>query len=139
MLCTRSKTFHPPRTSGRIPLPFANFGHVLPMLADVVVMLLELAVHQLFQVCKRNLGARDTLQHILDEMEPVETVQHGHVERRCCRSLLIVAPHMDIWMVRASVCQPVYRRRIAVIGEDDRFACRADVVELIVREPMRMT
>src|SRR6266542_3725806 len=44
----RGPTFHMPRSSRRIPLPFANFGHVLPVLADVVVMLLELAVHQLF-------------------------------------------------------------------------------------------
>ncbi|MET3173199.1 UNVERIFIED_ORG: hypothetical protein ABIB52_001027 [Arthrobacter sp. UYCu721] len=55
------------------------------------------------------------------QLEVVDPVEHGHVERRCGGSLLLVAAHVQAFLVGATVGQPVDQRGIAVVGEDDWF------------------
>ena len=47
------------------------------------------------------------IDHIHDEMESVQVVQHRHVERRRGRALFVVSADMDVRMVRSAVCQAV--------------------------------
>ena len=82
--------------------------------------------------------AGDAVDHVDDEVEAVEVVQHDHVERRRRRALLLVAAHVDVLVVRAPVRQPVDEPRIAVVGEDDRPVAREERVELRVGEPVRV-
>ena len=55
------------------------------------------------------------------EVEPVEVVEHDHVERRRGRALLLVAADVEVAVVRPAVGQPVDQPRVAVVGEHDRL------------------
>jgi len=71
-------------------------------------------------------------------VEPVEVVEHRHVERRRRRALLLVAAHVDVLVVRTAVGEAVDQPRIAVVGEDDRAVWREQPVELMVGHAVRM-
>ena len=43
---------------------------------------------------------RDAVDHVHDEVEAVEVVEHDHVERRRGRALLLVAAHVEVVVVR---------------------------------------
>jgi hypothetical protein len=82
--------------------------------------------------------SRDAVDDVDHEMEAVEVVEHDHVERRRRRPFLLVATHVQVAVVRASIRQPVDEPRIPVVGEDDRPVGREQRVELAVRKPVRV-
>ena len=55
-----------------------------------------------------------------DEVEPVEVVEHDHVERRGGRALLLVAAHVQVVVVVPPIGEPMDEPRVAVVREDDR-------------------
>ena len=73
------------------------------------------------------------VDHVHDEVEAVEVVEHDHVERRRRRPLLLVAAHVQVRVVRAPVGEAVDQPRVAVVGEDDRPVGREERVELARR------
>ena len=73
------------------------------------------------------------VDHVDDEVEAVEVVEHDHVERRRRRALFLVAAHVQVRVVGAAVGEPVDQPRIAVVGEDDRPVAREERVELARR------
>ena len=82
--------------------------------------------------------ARDAVDHVHDQMEAVEVVEHDHVEGSGGGPLLLVAAHVQIWMITPAICKAVNEPRVAVVSEDDRSVHREERVELAVGEPVRM-
>ena len=60
------------------------------------------------------------VDHVHDQVEAVQVVEHDHVERRRGRALLLVAAHVEVAVVGAPVGEPVDQPRVAVVGEDHR-------------------
>ena len=77
---------------------------------------------------------KDAIDHVAHQMEAVEIVQHGHVERRRGRAFFLIAAHMEVVVVGAAVRQAVNQPRIAVEGEDDRFVLGEERIEVLVAE-----
>src|SRR5215831_20751786 len=71
-------------------------------------------------------------------MEAVKVVEHAHVERRRGGALLFVATHMDVVVTPSPVGQAVNERWVTVKGEDDGLVRREQLVEIAVRETMRV-
>ena len=57
--------------------------------------------NRLFEVRVDWAQARDAVHGIARKMEPVEFVEHGHVERSGGRALFPIAVDMEIHMIRA--------------------------------------
>ena len=115
-----------------VPLPVPNFGHVLAVFVDVLLVSDQLIFELLFQVDSLLSGLRQTINGVHHEVEAVEIVQHRHVE--CCgdRALFLVATNMDVGVVVSTVSQPMDQPRISVEGKDYRFVHREQFVEIPV-------
>ena len=113
-------------------------GMSSPYLADVLTVLDQLVAHGLLGV--RGLAAElgQAIDHVPHQVEPVEVVHDGHVERRADRPFFLVAAHVHVLVVGAAVGQPVDQPRVAVVGEDDRLVLGEERVEVVVVKPMRV-
>ena len=120
------------------PGPVAHLGRILAFGARVGAAAEPLVDHPLAQLGGVRAECRDAVDHVDDEVETVEIVEHDHVERRRRRALLLVAAHVDVVVVRAPVGEPVDQPRVAVVGEHDRPVGREERVELLIGEPVRM-
>ncbi len=124
----------------------AQPGHVQSRISGIVVAVLARVRprgeppfgHVLAQMRCTVGEARHAVDHVDHEVEPVEVVEHDHVERRRRRAFLLVAADVEVRVVRAAVRQPVDQPRIAVVGEHDRLRVGEERVELGVRESVRM-
>ena len=80
--------------------------------------------------------------HALDgvecELEPVDVVEHAHVEGGGGCALFLVAAHVQAVVVVTPVSEPVNDPRIAVEGEDDGDADGKELVEFLVGQAVRM-
>src|ERR1035437_1255773 len=74
--------------------------------------------------------AENAVDHVHDQVEAVEIVEHDHVEGSRGRALLPVAPGVEIVVVGPPVAEAVDQPRIAVVREDDRAIAGEDGVEL---------
>src|SRR5690606_32178795 len=118
------------------PLPLADLRHVLPVGADVLAVFDELVAQPLPVAPADGLQLRYPIDDVDGEVEPVDPVQHAHVEGSGGRALLDVAADVQVVMVGATVGQPVDQPRIAVVGEDDGLVGREEGVELPMRQPV---
>ena len=82
--------------------------------------------------------ALDAVDDVDDEVEPVQVVEHDHVEWRGRRPLLLVAANVQVGVVRPAVREAVDQPRVAVIGEHDRLVGREQRVELGAGQAVRM-
>ena len=105
------------------------------MLARVGAVAQSLVDHLLAQVGGALAERGYAIDHVDDEVEAVEVVEHHHVERRRRRALLLVAAYVDVGVVGAPVGEPVDQPRIAVVGEDDGPARGEQRVELASGRP----
>src|SRR5665213_603923 len=82
-------------TEVRRPLPVPNLGHILQMLANVVVMFIQLLSEQLD--CSRCLhtNPRNVLQCVQRKVKTAHFVEHYHVERCGGRSTVHITVYMD--------------------------------------------
>ncbi len=134
-LTTRTRTPRPTsaaRSSSRIS------GASSPSVARVGAAAQPLVDHPLPQVRRPRAEPGDAVDHVHDQVEAVEVVEHDHVERRRRRALLLVAADVDVRVVRAPVGEPVDQPRVPVVGEDDRPVGGEEGVELAVGEPVRV-
>ena len=118
--------------------PVADLGVVVAVLARPRPRLEPPVDHLLPEVRGPRRQAGHAVDHVDDEVEPVEVVEHDHVERRRRRALLLVAAHVQVAVVRAPVGEAVDQPRVAVVGEDDRPVGREERVEDPVGEAVRM-
>src|SRR4051794_26855443 len=99
------------------PDPVAHVRRVLAVLTGVLPVPQPFVHHLLPHVRGPAAEARDPVDDVHDEPEPVEVVEHDHVERRGRRPLLLVPADMEVGVVGAPVGQPVDQPRVAVVGE----------------------
>ena len=72
------------------------------------------------------------------QVETIHVVEHGHVERRRDRALLLVAANVKILVVRSPIREPVNERRITVIREDNRLVRGEQRIEVGLRQAVGM-
>ncbi len=108
-------------TAGRGPAPARDLGGVLALEAGVRASLDPPVDHQLANVARAGAEARHAVDDIDHEVEPVEVVEHDHVERRRGRAFLLVPADVQVGVVRPAVGEAVDQPRVAVVGEDDRL------------------
>jgi hypothetical protein len=65
--------------------------------------------------------AGDAIDYVVDQMEPVEVIQHAHVEGGGGRSRFLVTAHMDVVVTVPPIGEAVNEPRIDMEGEDDRL------------------
>src|ERR1700760_960372 len=120
------------------PGPGLDLRQVLAVAVDVLPVLDQLVAHRPADVG----GAHSELRHLIDdithESEPVDLVADGHVEGRRRRALFLVAAHVEVAVVRATVGQAVDEPRVAVEVEDHRPVGGEQRVELAVGESVGM-
>src|ERR1700691_982338 len=83
------------------PLPISDLGHVLKVLANVVVMFIELSAEHLDCVGSLHAKPRDVLQSIERQVKAAHFVEHDHVEWCCCRTLVDVTMHVKASLMGA--------------------------------------
>ena len=69
------------------PTPIPNLRHVLKMLPDVRVMLVQFPVEHVDRIRRLRAQPRHMLQRINRQMEAAHLVEHHHIERRGRRAL----------------------------------------------------
>src|ERR1041384_30436 len=84
------------------PFPIADFGQVIAVFVNVLLVLGEPDAQVVLEMCADLLQARHTIDSVSGEMKAVEFVQHSHIEGRCDSSLFFVAVDMKISMVFAA-------------------------------------
>src|SRR5262249_28948057 len=104
------------------------------MRGDVLLMVDEFVVDGLLGVSSSRTQLRHTIDDIVHQMETIEIVDYAHVEWRCRRAFFLVAPYVNVVMVRPPVRQPVNEPRIAMKCEDDRFVLREERVKILIAE-----
>ena len=105
---------------------------------DVFLVLDQLVAHLLPDVGGHVAQREHPFGGIHDEMETVELVEHGHVERRGGGAFFLVAPDMDVRTVLPPVGEAVDQPGIAVIGEYDGFVRGEEGNEFLLGKTMGM-
>ena len=75
---------------------------------------------------------RHPIDNVLGQMEPVEIVEHHHIERCRRRSLFLEATNVQIVMVGSTIGQLMNQRGIPVVGEDDGLVLGEQDIEILV-------
>ena len=88
---------------------------------DVVAVLRELLRDALAQVRHPCAQAGDVVEDGLDQVESIQIIQHGHVEGRGCRALLLVTADMQVCVPVPAIGQAMDQPRVAVEREYDRL------------------
>ena len=120
------------------PLPIADFRHVLAVFGDVSLVFDKLVADGLFYKGSAGTKLWNTVNSIGNEMEPVKAIHHHLIEGRAGGAFFLVAMHMKIPMIGATIGEPVNQRRIAVIGEDDRLIYCEELIEFSIAQTMRV-
>ena len=122
---------------GGVPLPVADFFHILAVLGDILLVLHQLVVHALDEVraLVAQLGQVD--DGVLHQVEAVNLVLHAHIEGGGDGALFLVAVNAQV-AVGALVGQLVDEGGIAVESEDDGLILGEDGVVLGVAEAVGM-
>src|SRR5579859_1511118 len=120
------------------PHPVQDVGWVLAVVARVLAVAQALVVHPLTDVRGLRPESGHAVDHVHDQVEPVEVVEHDHVEGRGRGALLFVTADMDVVVVSAPVREAVDQPRVTVVGEDHRPVGREQCVELRVGHPVRV-
>src|SRR5207302_3960727 len=120
------------------PSPIPYFWQILSVFRDIQFV----ALHHLREALHRAIGeclqAWHSLYDIERQLETVQPVEYGHIERRGCRAFLDVSAHVDIEMIPAPVGEPVNQCRIAVKRKDDGLVHGEESIEIFIRKPMRV-
>ena len=73
------------------------------VLMDIVPVFDQLILHLLFQVSQAVTEMRQAVNHIFHQVKTVHIIEHRHIEGRCNGAFFLIAPHMNIIMIRAPV------------------------------------
>ena len=77
-----------------IPFPLADLWHVFPMLGDVLFVFDAFIPKDLFGVVGLRATQGDPVDDVSNEMEPIEIVHNGHIERGRRCPFFLITPHM---------------------------------------------
>src|SRR4051812_16777632 len=107
-----------------LPDPVAHFRHVFAPLDDVQLVVRQLTAHQLPQVGGPIAQLRNTVYRLHNQVEPIQIIAHDHVERRRRRTLLLIAAHVNIVMIRTPVSEAMNQPWITMEGKDHGLVSR---------------
>lgn len=87
-----------------------------------VISAFDLLVQEsLLRVPTNSLQPRHSVNNIHGKAEAVDVVVNGQLQRRIDAAFLLVAAHMDIFVVLPPISQSMNQLRIAMEIEDDRL------------------
>src|SRR5262249_60248904 len=118
--------------------PACYLGYVVSVALDMRLVIDEPCADRLLGVSSPSSELRYAINHVADEMEAIEAIQHAHVERCRGGALFPVAAHVEVAMTLSPVSQSVNEPRIAVEGKDDRLVGREQRIEIVIRQAGRM-
>src|ERR1700722_12704193 len=100
------------------PFPVTNLRQVLAVPVDVLLVLNQFILHLLFEV--RPLGAqvRQAIDHVLNQVEPVQVVLYSDVKGRGDGALFLVAADVEV-AVGPAIGQPVDQPWVSVKAKND--------------------
>ena len=81
---------------------------------------------------------RHAIDHVSGQVEAIQIVEHGHVERRGRGALFFITANVKIFVIRAAIDEAVYQPRVAVKCEDDGPVAGENRIELAVVEAVRV-
>lgn len=120
------------------PYPVSDLGHVFAMLPNTAGVFGKFV----FDVTTETFGTRIKTGHPVEsgpgQMEPIEPVEHNHIEGRCGRSLFAEPLNMQVLVVGSSASQLVDQRWVTVVGKGDRFIFCERGIERHIVEAMQM-
>src|SRR5678816_2659934 len=108
----------------RRPPPLADVGTVNPELVCISLTRHLLIPEFLFRVRARCFQFRNSVDDIDCECETVNLVIDRQLRRCVGVAAFLVAPHVQVPMIRTCVSEPVYEPRVAVEVEDNRLVDR---------------
>jgi hypothetical protein len=114
------------------PSPVGGLRFVDAVLKGVVRILDDLVLQPVFEMRLRDREPRDPVDHIDGQVEAAYLIAHGKVEGRIDIPLLLVAPHVQVLMIRPAIGELVDEPRIAVKIEYDRPVECKEAVEIAV-------
>src|SRR5882724_11371452 len=120
------------------PLPVAHLRQILAMFGNVLLVLDALVTHSLLGIGHAGAELRHAIDDILYKMEAVEIIQDHHVKGGGGGPFFLVAAHMQVGMVGATVSQAVDKPGIPMESKDDRLIRREQHVEGSVTQAVRM-
>ena len=120
------------------PLPVLDFRHVITMRGDVGFMIDFFIADGLLGISRKIAKLGDAINDISHEMEPVKIIEDDHVKRRGGFTFFLIAPHVEIFMIGATIRETMNQPGIAMKGEDDGFIRGKEGIKLLVGQPMRM-
>ncbi len=77
--------------------------------------------------------ARHAIDHVDGKMEPIDLVEHAHIERRGGGAFFLVPAHVQL-LVGAPVGEAVNQPGVAVVVEDDLLVFREQGIVFAGRE-----
>ena len=131
----------PPREAGPVsvrPNPICCVRLIDAELVRVISAFDLLVQKVLPGVTANVLESRHTIDNIHGEAESVDVVVDGQLKRSTDASLLLIATHMKVIVIRAAIGQVVDQLRIAVEVEDDRLVDCEERIEIGVGESVGM-
>jgi hypothetical protein len=95
----------------------------------------ELVVDGLLGVSRTSFQLRYAVDHIVHQMEAIQIIHDTNVERRGGGVLFLVAPHMQIFVIRSAIGESVNEPWVSVKREDNRLVFREQGVEMRLGMP----
>jgi len=86
---------------------------------NVLFVFDKLVAQELFEVRAEALQAGNAVDDVAGEMEAIQIVEYGHIERSGGGSLFLVTADVEIVVIGAAIGEAVNERGITVVGKDD--------------------
>ena len=112
--------------------------HIIAVLSDVLLVVNKPIANRLFGIRGDHPQLGDAVDDVPHEVETIQVVHHTHIERRGCGSFFFVAANVQVIVICAAIREPMDQPGVTMVGKDNRFVLRENVVELAVGQTMRM-
>lgn len=84
------------------------------------MMFLQILVHGAAERRRLLLASRQSAYGCLSQVKAVKCIDHSHIERRGCGSLLAIAMHVKVLVIWAAVDQSMDQLRVTMKSKNHR-------------------
>ena len=120
------------------PVPIPDLGHVFEVLANVLMMFVELRIEEFGDFFRSRAQPRDMLECFDGKVVAAHLIEDDHVERRGRRTPVHVASDVEARFIGPGVNHRVDDPAIVMEREDDVGILREELVERHVVQAVRM-
>ena len=120
------------------PVPIPDLGHVFEVLANVLMMFVELRIEEFGDFFRSRTQPRDMFERFDGQMVAAHLVEDDHVERRGRRASVHVASDVEARFIGPGVNHRVDDPAIVMEREDDVDVLGEEFVEGHVVQAVRM-